>query len=139
MLLEMADPLSFGISLLTILDASIKSARSLCELVKRYKGRDKTLNKLFDELEDLSIILSSLEAALGSGAEILQLLNGPVERCKQLCDDLEKAIKKFHGKSKLNLIDWAKMEWMGSDINGFIDNLASYKATISIALGTITM
>lgn len=135
----MADPLSIGVSVLAIVTAAVKSANSLCATVQRYKARDKTLNRLHGELEDLAKILGSLEQAVGSEAPMWALLEGPVDRCSTACREFEEAMQKFGGKSTTGLRDWAKMEFMRDDINGFIDTLADYKSTIAIGLGTVTM
>ncbi|KAH8599073.1 hypothetical protein B0O99DRAFT_683061 [Bisporella sp. PMI_857] len=135
----MADPLSISASLLAVVTAAIQSSKSLCAAVQRYKSRDKTLHRLQHELEDLVNILSSLKAAIGTEAAIIMLLKKPIERCNQVCQDLEGAMAKFSRKSSLGLIDWARMDFMASDINGFMDTLAGYKSTIAVGVGTITM
>jgi hypothetical protein len=135
----MADPLSISASVLAVVTAAIQSSKSLYATVQRYKNRDKTLNKLQNELEDFVNILTSLEAAIGTEAAIIMLLKKPVERCNQICQDLEATIERFGKKSALGLVDWARMEFMASDINGFMDTLAGYKSTISVGIGAVTM
>ncbi|KXX73059.1 hypothetical protein MMYC01_210529 [Madurella mycetomatis] len=135
----MADPLSVSASVVAVVTAAIQSAKSLAATVKRYKDRNKTLQRLQHELEDLTNVLSSLKDAANSDSSILALLEGPVERCSQVCREFEDAMEKFSGKSKTGLMDWAKLEFMRGDINDFMDTLASYKSTIMIAVGTITI
>jgi hypothetical protein len=133
------DPSKISTSPLTVIEATIASVKALHETVKRYKGRDKTLGRLQGGLQDLVTILNSLQAVANGEALILTLLNGPVDRCAQVCREFEDAMKIFSGKSKTGLKDWSKMEFMRGDINEFIDVLADYKSTITIGLGTITM
>lgn len=134
------DPLSITASALAVITAAAQTTIVLCETVKRYKERDKTLGRLQGELEDLNNILTSLEAAVNVlDASMWTLLEGPVNRCGNMCSEFEAAMQKFSAKPKTGLRDWAKMEFMRGNISAFIDNLAGYKATISIALGTITM
>ncbi|KAL8387225.1 hypothetical protein RB595_010066 [Gaeumannomyces hyphopodioides] len=135
----MADPLTIGVSVLAIVTGAIQSTKSLRAAVSRYKARDKTLNRLYGELEDLVRVLSSLEQAAGSEASIWALLEGPVSQCSKTCREFEEVMEKFGGKSITGLRDWAKMEFMRDDINGFIDTLAAYKATITVGLGVISM
>jgi len=135
----MADPLSISVSVLAVVTAAIKSTKSLSATVGRYKDRDKILNRLQHALEDLINVLSSLEGVVASEAPILPILQGPVGRCSQVCREFEEAMKTFSGMSKTGFRDWAKMEFMRDDINGFMDTLASYKSTILVGLGTITM
>lgn len=135
----MGDPLSASASVLAIATAAIQSTKSLCAAVQRYKARDKTLNRLYGELEDLVKVLSSLEQAFELEAPVWGLLKGPISRCCQTCREFEVAMERFGGKSMTGLRDWAKMEFMRDDISGFIDALAGYKSTITIGLGAITM
>lgn len=133
------DPLSITASVLAVVTAAVKSAKSLYETVNRYKGRDKTLRRLQDELGHLTTILDSLTQVTHADASMLALLQGPIERCAQVCGEFELSMEVFNGKSKTGLRDWAKMEFMRGDINEFIDTVAGYKSTISVGIGTITM
>ena len=133
------DPFSIGASVLTVIAATITTIRTLNETVGRYKGRDKTLGRLQDDLYDLISVLNSLEEAAASNSPVLALLKGPISRCAQVSREFENSMKKFDAKSKPGLKDWTKMEFMRGDINEFIDTLADYKSTITIGLGTINM
>ncbi|KAK4247374.1 hypothetical protein C7999DRAFT_14611 [Corynascus novoguineensis] len=133
------DPLSISASILAVVTASIQSTKSLSATVKRYKDRDKTLNRLQHELDDLITVLDSLKEAADSDKAVSTLLKGPLNRCSQICREFEDAMEKFSGKTKTGLRDWTKMEFMRGDIHDFMDTLASYKSTIMVGLGTITI
>ena len=135
----MADPLSITASLLAVTTAAVQSTKSLYETIKRFKDRNQTLRRLQDELADLTKILGSLAQVTHAEQSTLTLLQGPVERCSQVCRDFERSMETFSGKTKTGFRDWTKMEFMRGDINEFIDTIAGYKSTISIGLGTITM
>ncbi|CBF81933.1 hypothetical protein AN5423.2 [Aspergillus nidulans FGSC A4] len=135
----MADPLSIAASMLAVITAAVESVKSLHSTVKRFKDRDKTLRRLRTELEDLTNILGSLGDVINAEMPMLALLQGPVERCNQLCREFELAMENFGRKSTTGFRDWAKMEFMRGDINEFIDNIAGYKSTINVGLGTITI
>ena len=120
----MGDPLSVAASLLAITTATIQSAKSLYETVKRYKARDKTLQRLEDELSHLTKILDSLTKVTAADQSMLDLLRGPVERCGQVCRDFEQSMKSFERKPRTGIRDWAKMEFKRGDINEFIDILS---------------
>lgn len=135
----MADPLSITASLLAVTTAAVQSTRSLYETIKRYKDRDRTLRRLQDELKDLLSILDTLAQLADAELPLLKLLQGPIERCSQVCHEFEKSIEVFTGKSKTGIRDWTKMEFMRGDINEFIDTIGGYKSTISVGLGTITL
>ncbi|KAF4170008.1 hypothetical protein CNMCM6936_005153 [Aspergillus lentulus] len=135
----MADPLSITASMLAVITAAVQSVKSLHGTVRRFKDRDKSLRRLQNELEDLTSILGSLGEVMNADMSMLTLLQGPVERCSQICREFEKAMEIFSRKSTTGFRDWAKLEFMRGDINEFIDNIAGYKSTISVGLGTITM
>ena len=135
----MADPLSITASSLAIITAAVQTTKSLYATVKRFKDRDKTLRRLQDEVEDLSNILESLEQAIKVEESMIILLQGPVKRCSQVCNEFEQSMVAFSGKSKTGFRDWAKMEFMRGDINEFIDTIGGYKSTISVGLGTVTL
>lgn len=135
----MADPLSIAASLLAITTAAVQTVNTLREVTRRYKGRDKTLGRLQNELDDLDKILKALEGINFVDEALFSLLQGPIERCSTTCDEFQTAMEAFIRKSKTGLLDWAKMEYRRGDINEFIDSIAVIKSTISVGLGTITL
>ncbi|OJZ81158.1 hypothetical protein ASPFODRAFT_85232 [Aspergillus luchuensis CBS 106.47] len=88
-------------------------ALSTAFTVKRFRNRDKTLRRLQNELEDLTNILESLQQITNNERSMLALLQGPIDRCNQICSEFEQSIKIFNGKSMT--------------------------VTISVRLGTITI
>ena len=136
---DMSDPLSITASLLAVTTAAIASAKSLRDTVKRYRERNKTLGRLEDGLRELIGILDSLSKVSDTEESMLGLLRSPVERCSQVVHEFEEAMKAFAGDSKIGFRDWTRMEFMRGDINEFIDNVAGYKATFSVALGIINL
>jgi len=135
----MADPLSITASVLAVATAAIVSIRSLCDTVKSFQNRNNTLRRLQAKLQDLATILDSLVQVINADTSVLTLLGGPIDRCKETCNEFEQSIKKFHGKSKTGLLDWSKLEFMRGDINDFIDTIEGYKSTITVGLGTINL
>lgn len=135
----MADPLSITASVLTIVTAAVQSVKSLNDTVSRYKGRDRTLQRLQNELRDVCGILDSLKEAIQAEASVSALLKGPVGRCSDICQEFEQSMRSFNEKSKTGVRDWAKLEFMRGDINEFIDTISGYKSTIAVGLGLITM
>src|ERR1700753_2581257 len=133
------DPLSVTASLLAVITAAVQTTKSLYETVQRYKGRNKTLQRLQDELVHLTTILDSLREVVHAEESVFKLLKDPIERCNQICHEFEETMKDFTGKSKTGIRDWTKLEFMKSGINEFIETIAGYKSTISVGLGTITM
>ncbi len=134
----MADPLSISVSVLAVITAAIKSTKSLHATVERFKNRDSTLSRLHRTAQRSGQRAQFPRDAVESQTEILSLIEGPVKRCSDLCDEFNLAMEKFNGKPRMGLIDWTRMEFKKGDIRDFTETLASYKATILISLGTIT-
>ena len=137
--ISMADPLSITVSVLAVVTAALQSTQSLYQTVQRYRKRDKTLGRLQDELGDVVKLLSSVKEVVNDEQSMFTHLRGPIERCDKVCSNFEQSMNKFKGKSKTGILDWAKMEFMKGDVNEFIDTLWSYKSTISVHLGAITL
>ena len=78
----------------------MQSTKSLYETVKRFKDRNKTLHRLQDELKDLTNILGSLAQVTNADQSMLTLLQGPIERCSQVCREFEKSMGRFQRKIK---------------------------------------
>jgi hypothetical protein len=135
----MADPLSITASVLAVATTAVQSVKSLNDTVSRYKGRDRTLQRLQNELQDVSGILDSLKEVVQAEASISALLKGPVSRCSKVCQEFEQSMLSFSEKSKTGIRDWAKLEFMRGDINEFIDTISGYKSTIAVGLGIITL
>ena len=131
--------MSITASVVAVITAAIQSTKSLHETVKRFRERNKTLRRLQDELADLTNILNTLTQVTSVETSMLALLQGPIDRCSQVCREFEQSMEVFSGKSKTGFRDWTRMEFMKGDINEFIDTIAGYKSTISVGLGTITM
>jgi hypothetical protein len=92
------------------------------------------------QLEEVWNILSALEKVTDVEESLWLLLQGPIDRCKEICPDFEEAMNSFcKSKTKVGLRDWAKMEFRKGTIMEFIDRIAGYKSTITVGLGIINL
>jgi hypothetical protein len=133
----MAEVIGVASGLLTLVTFSIKSSSSLYQTIKDFNSHQRIVRQLKEELEALRAILSSLEQAILDSKADFAALKTPLLRCGNACGEFETIIKKATEHSqgpKTSFRDWAKLQYMGEDITGFKDTLASYKATITIAL-----
>lgn len=135
----MAEALGAAASIITVIATAGNAVKSLRDTVGRYRKRDRTLIRLYQELEDLAHILNSLGQVIELEASMLALLERPIERCSQVCREFQQSMEQFAQKPSTGLRDWARLEFMRGDINDFIETLANYKSTITIALGTINL
>lgn len=131
--------MSITASVLAVITAAIQSTKSLHETIKHFRERNKTLQQLQDELADLTNILNTLTQVTSVETSMLALLQGPIDRCSQVCREFEQSMEVFSHKLKTGFRDWTRMEFMKGNINEFIDTITGYKSTISVGLGTITM
>lgn len=135
----MADPFSITASGLAVITAAVQSVKSLYETIRRFQDRNKALKRLQDQLEGLTNMLDLLTQAADADTSIFALLQGPIDRCSQVCREFEQSMRVFDGKSKMSFRDWTKMEFRRGDINEFIDTISGYKSTISVGLATVNM
>lgn len=108
-------------------------------MASRFKGRDKTLQRLQDEFEDLVKILDMLKGNSQRDSSMMALLAGPIGRCSQLCVEFNKSMSEFTGKPKAGFRNWAKLEFRRGDIHNFIDTASGYRSMISVGLGAINL
>lgn len=134
-----AEPLIITFTVLALLTAAVQSTKSLCETVKRFKERNRTLGRLQDELEDLASMLDSLRQVTNAKTSMLAFLHDPIHRCSHICGTFEQKMEAFNQNSVKGLRDWTKMQFMGGGVHEFIDTIGGYKSTISVSLGINTM
>jgi hypothetical protein len=67
----------------------------------------------------------------------LSVLDLPLQRCGNACNEFLQELQKCCARSggdKQSFRDWAKLKYMGDNIDDFKDSLAAYQSTIAIAL-----
>jgi hypothetical protein len=91
----------------------------------------------------LNSVLGSINKTIAlSTALDLSALEFPLQRCGQVCQEFNKEIDKLaslSGGKRARLLSWAKLRYMGEDIDGFRRLLAGYKMMINIALADATL
>jgi Fungal N-terminal domain of STAND proteins len=134
----MAEPMGLAPGLLTLATFAFKSSITLYNTIQSFQSHPKCVSDLIEELEALSEVLSSLSETVSATALVdLSTLDFPLLRCGNACKEFEQELLKCSsrsGGSRKNFRDWAKLRYMGDDINGFRRLLAGYKLTICIAL-----
>jgi hypothetical protein len=138
----MGDPLSIASGVLALSIFAFKSSVSLYEFVQGFKDNGKRIRELRRELEALRDVLKSLQQLASKDEAQFEALCLPLLRCGQTCQEFEEVIAnstKHSTESKKSFRDWAKLQYLGGNIEEFKDLLAGYKATISIAIGNINL
>ena len=134
----MVEPIGLASGLLTLATFAFQSSIALCKTVQSFQSHPKRVRDLIEELEALTGVLGALAETVGATTDVdLSALDLPLLRCGNSCKEFEQEILKCSsrsGGSRTSFRDWAKLRYMGDDIDGFRRLLAGYKLTINIAL-----
>jgi len=135
----MAEPIGLASGMLALAGFAFQASITLYQTLQSFQFHPKQLRDLKEELDALSGVLQSLTetvSATTTGVD-LSALNLPLLRCGKACKEFEKEIVKCSsrsGGSRTSFRDWAKLRYMGENIDGFRQLLSGYKSTINIAL-----
>jgi hypothetical protein len=134
----MAEPIGLASGLLTLAAFAFESSITLVKTIQSFQHHPKRVRDLKEELEALIAVLGSLTETVGATTDAdLSALDLPLLRCGNACQEFEQEILKCSsrsGGSRTSFRDWAKLRYMGDNIDGFKQLAAGYKSTIIIAL-----
>jgi Fungal N-terminal domain of STAND proteins len=133
----MAEAIGLASGLLTLATFAFQSSITLYNTIHSFQSHPKCVRDLIEELEALSGVLSSLSETVSATTDVdLSTLDLPLLRCGNACKEFEQELLKCSSRSggSRSFRDWAKLRYMGDDIDGFRRLLAGYKLTICIAL-----
>lgn len=134
----MPDPISLSSGLLALATFAFQSSITLYKTLQSFQNHPKRVRNLKEELEALSGVLGSLTETVSATTDVdLSALDLPLLRCGNSCKEFEHEIIKYSSRSdggRTSFRDWAKLKYMGDNLDGFTQLLAAYKSTIIIAL-----
>lgn len=134
----MAETIGLASGLLTLATFAFESSITLYNTVQSFRFHPKRVRELDQELEALNGVLRSLTDTVGATSDIdLCALELPLLRCGKACKEFEEEILAClsrSGGNRTSFRDWAKLQYMGDDIDKFRQLLSGYKSTITIAL-----
>jgi hypothetical protein len=134
----MAEAIGLASGLLALATFAFQSSITLYDTVKSFRTHPTRVKELLDELQALSGVLTSLTETINATTDVdLSALDLPLLRCGNACKEFEQELLKCMSRSSDNRTsfrDWAKLRYMGDDIDGFRRVLSGYKLTINIAL-----
>ncbi|KAL4893405.1 hypothetical protein BDV59DRAFT_193222 [Aspergillus ambiguus] len=134
----MGEPISLASGLLTLATFAFQSSVTLYDTIKSFHFHLKRVCDLLEELEALSEVLGPLTEIVDTETDSdLAALRLPLLRCGNACKYFEKELLKFSPRSsdrRTSFRDWARLRYMGDDIDGFRRLVAGYKLTINVAL-----
>ncbi|OBT40153.1 hypothetical protein VE00_09801 [Pseudogymnoascus sp. WSF 3629] len=118
--------------------ATFKAVVSLYQLIQSFRRHPQHVRELIQGLEDLQGVLRPLAKTVSSDIGIdLSALEIPLQRCSNACKEFELEILKCTSRSggdRTSFRDWAKLRYMGDNIDGFRRQLSGYQLTICVAL-----
>jgi len=139
----MAEIVGLSSGLLALAIFAFQSSITLTETIRSFQSHPKRVRDLTDELEALSGVLGPLSDTLRASADVnLSSLDVPLLCCGNACKEFQAEIVKCSSRSsnsRTSFRDWAKLRYMGGDIDSFRRHLAGYKLTVTIALTDATL
>lgn len=139
----MAETIGLASGVLTLAVFAFKSSITLSDAIQSYSSHPQRVRDTIAELEALSAVLQSLTETVRSISEgDLAQLKLPLLRCGTACDEFRQEIGKCSARSgadRASFRDWAKLQYMGDNIDAFRQQLAGYKATITIAITDLSL
>jgi hypothetical protein len=136
--LNMVEPVGLTSGILTLATFAFQCSVSLYETVDSFRSHPKRVRELLNELEALSTVLAPLIDLVKSNSDVdLSFLDLPLLRCGNVCKEFQQEVLKCASRSnssRTSFRDWARLTYMGDNIDDFRDLLAGYKATINIAV-----
>ncbi|KAJ0414717.1 hypothetical protein BJY00DRAFT_294603 [Aspergillus carlsbadensis] len=134
----MEEPPSMDHSLSTLSTFALNASMALYSIAGRYEFRPKAARELLADTQDLIEALSSLSQIISALAEVdLAALKLPLLQCGIACSNFEREIKKclpYPGNKGAEHRGWARLEYIGGDINHFKELLSGYKSTFQATL-----
>ena len=134
----MAEAIGLAAGLLALATFAFQSSVTLRNTIQSFQSHPKRVRDLIEELEALSGVLGPLIETVNATTDVdLSPLDLPLLRCGHACKEFEQELLKCSsrsGGSRTSFRDWAKLRYMGDDIDNFRRLLAGYKLTIAVAL-----
>lgn len=138
----MVEPIGIASGALALATFALNSSVSLYQTVQSFQNNRREIRELREELEALRKVTKSLQELASEDEVRFEALRLPLLRCGKACTDFDQVIAnctKHSRESKTSFRDWVKLQYMGSDIAGFKNMLAGYKATINIAIADVNL
>lgn len=139
----MAEPIGLASGILALATFAFQGTVVLYETVNSFRSHPKRVRDLLDELEALRAVLAPLIELVESTSDAdLSALDLPLLRCGNACREFQQELVRCASRSNNNRASfrgWARLTYLGDNIDDFRHLLAGYKATINIALTDATL
>ena len=144
----MTDPLTVSAGIIAVVTVAYSSSKTLFEVVEGIRDAPKTFEDLRTDLGALQEVLGLLGARLDPGGQggtfseaqvsCLEHLATPLRACSDACSEFKlklDGMTRHSTDTHTSLRDRIKSLFKDEEIKTFRFKLASYKLTLSIALG----
>lgn len=139
----MAEAIGVATGLVSLAAFAGQCSLALYDTLASYHSHQQRVRDLVDEASALADVLRSLADTARADPDLQwPALAIPLKRCARACQEFEQEIKKFSSRStdkRTSFRDWAKLRYMGEDVDGFRRLLSEYKMTITVALTDVSM
>lgn len=131
----MSEPIGLASGLADLATFAFQASVALYTTVKSYNSHQKHVGDFAEKTSVLSEVLGLLTETLSAPRkqQDLTALEVRLRQCGKTCKEFEQEIQKFSqrsGGSGSSFRDWAKLTYMGHDIDGFRRDL--HKVTVII-------
>lgn len=117
---------------------AFQAGTALYNTIESYQSHQQRVLDLLSENGALNGVLETLQGTLASASDLdLSALEIPLTQCGVACQEIAREIETLTSSSGgrlAKLRGWARLRYMGEDIDGLRRLLAGYKMTITIAL-----
>lgn len=139
----MAEPIGIASGVAALATIAFQAGTTLYNNIQSYQSHQQTVQDLLEENGALNSVLSSISKTIASSTALrLSALEFPLKRCGEVCREFNDEINKLaslSGGRRERFISWARLRYMGEDIDGFRRLLAGYKIMINVALVDATL
>lgn len=133
----MAEAIGAVAGIAALAQSACESSIALYQLVKSFRSHNSRVRELVLELGALCEVLRALRNHTQETKTDVSSLEIPLQQCTSVCADFGRQLAKCAAHSDASgtsFRDWAKLRYMGDDIDGFRRLISSYKLTMTIAL-----
>jgi hypothetical protein len=137
----MAEAIGVTAGLIGIATFAFQTSKEVYNLIDSIQKAPQTIRDLKSELITLDPILNSIQKVITSDASKFEDIRYPLHQCGMVCFHLRSFLWQCteHSATGRSARDWVKMQHKGKTVDGYKGQLASYKATIGIALSIYTL
>lgn len=145
------DGVSVAANVLAVTAAAYSSAKTLYNIVSGYRDAPNTFQCLAEDVKGIQHLLNSLSSHLQStnGRTLSQEqyaalieLESPIRGCQQACDELKfkvESIMSHSSDTRVSKRDRFDLVFREKDVSTRKQQLATYKQTLSVAIGLVTL